>query len=338
MKTSGERVNLDVGSGGAASQRLISELFHKHFSNHILDSMNDAALLSVPPGKLSMSTDSYTVSPLFFPGGSIGDLAINGTVNDIAMLGAKPLYLSCGFIMEEGLPMEDLEKIVVDMANACRTATVKIVTGDTKVVPHGKCDGLFINTSGIGHVYADPVPSGNAARSGDAVLLSGAIGDHGFAVMAARVDETLAQEIKTDSAPLADMVEAIIKGAGPVHVLRDPTRGGLATTLNEIAAQSSVYIEIEEKLLPINPAVAEGCSILGLDPLYLANEGKCIVILPESQAEQALEIMRSFPCGRESRQIGVVTAGKPGRVVLQTHIGGTRVLNMLEGAQMPRIC
>lgn len=338
MKTSGERISLDAGSGGAASQRLIAGLFHKHFDNPILGGMNDAALLSIPPGKVAMSTDSYTVSPLFFPGGSIGDLAINGTVNDVAMLGARPLYLSCGFIIEEGFPMPELEKIVLDMANACKNAAVDIVTGDTKVVPYGKCDGVFINTTGIGHVYADPVPMGNAAKPGDAVLLSGTVGDHGFAVMASRLDETLAEEARTDSAPLAKMLEAVIKGAGPVHVLRDPTRGGLATTLNEIAAQSSVAIEIEENLVPVNLAVADGCSILGLDPLYLANEGKCIVILPEPQAKKALEIMRSFPCGNEARQIGVVKSGKSGRVTLRTLIGGSRMLNMLEGAQMPRIC
>lgn len=329
---------LDAGSGGRASQRLIEDIFRKYFSNPVLDEMNDAAFLVTERPRLSFSTDSYTVTPLIFPGGSIGDLAVNGTVNDIAMLGATPLWLSCAFIIEEGLGFSTLERVVQDMARAAKNANIKIVTGDTKVVEAGACDGLFINTSGIGEIYADPVPTGHNARAGDAVLLSGTIGDHGLAIMAAREDGFFLEELASDSAPLAAMIKAVIEGAGPVHVLRDPTRGGLATSLNEIAQQSDVCIEIDETSIPVKSAVSDGCSFLGLDPLYLANEGKCIVILPEQKAEAALKILRSFSQGRDAAQIGRVTAGKRGRVIMNTQIGGQRIINMLEGAQLPRIC
>lgn len=334
----GDHILLDAGSGGRASQRLVEELFVKYFSNPILNKMNDAAFLMAEKSRLSFSTDSYTVTPLLFSGGSIGDLAINGTVNDIAMLGATPLWLSCAFIIEEGLSRAILERVVQDMANAAEKANVKIVTGDTKVVPSGACDGLFINTTGIGEIYADPVPCGQNAMPGDAILLSGSIGDHGLAIMAAREKDFFLDELASDSAPLADMIKAVIENAGPVHVLRDPTRGGLATSLNEIAQQSAVGIEIDETSLPIKSAVADGCSFLGLDPLYLANEGKCIVILPQNKVDAALGILKTFPQGKDAVKIGNVTDAKAGRVVMNTRIGGQRILNMLEGAQLPRIC
>lgn len=333
-----EHLLLDAGSGGRASLRLVEELFLRNFGNEILAGMDDAALLAPPPGKIALSTDSYTVTPLFFAGGSIGDLAVNGTVNDVSMLGARPRWLSCSFILEEGLSMEILEAVVKDMAAACAGAGVKIVTGDTKVVPVGACDKMFINTAGIGEVYADPAPSGRNARPGDAVLVSGSMGDHGLAIMAGRENVSFLSSVKSDSAPLADLVENVIKSAGPCHVFRDPTRGGLATTLNEIAGQSNVGVEVDEAAIPIHPEVADGCSFLGLDPLYLANEGKCICILPQERAEAALAAMRASPYGSEAAIIGRIVAEKAGKVRIRTRIGGERFLGMLEGAQLPRIC
>ena len=331
---------LDAGSGGRASQRLIGQCFLRHFANPLLERMDDAALLDMH-GPLAMSTDSYTVTPLFFPGGSIGTLAVHGTVNDVSMLGAVPRYLSCGFIIEEGLPLSVLERVVEDMGRAAREAGVQIVTGDTKVVQRGACDKLFINTTGIGTVRACPAPSGHAARPGDAVLVSGAMGDHGLTIMGSREGLSFLTDVQSDSAPLNGLVAAVLDAVGDggdVHVLRDPTRGGLATTLNEIAQQSGVHIRLDESAIPVHEAVRNGCSFLGLDPLYLANEGKCICIVPENRAEAALEAMRATPYGKEAARIGSVTDGKPGQVVLQTPIGGERLLGMLEGAQLPRIC
>lgn len=333
-----KKILLDAGSGGRASQRLVQDLFLGHFGNDILDAMNDAAILPPMTGHMAMSTDSYTVSPIFFPGGSIGALAVNGTVNDVAMMGARPIWLSCGFVLEEGLALSDLERIVADMALACKKAGVRIVTGDTKVVPSGACDKVFINTAGLGEVYASPRPAGNMARPGDVVIVSGTMGDHGLTIMAARENLSFLSEVRSDCAPLADMAADIMSAAGEVHVLRDPTRGGLATTLNEIAEQSGVCIEIEEAAIPVNPLVVDGCSFLGLDPLYLANEGKCICILPADLADKALAAMRHSPHGRDAAAIGTVTDERPGKVLLHTRIGGSRFLGMLEGAQLPRIC
>ncbi len=329
---------LDAGSGGRASQRLVSQCFLRHFANPLLERLDDAAELRPAAAPLAMSTDSYTVSPLFFPGGSIGTLAVHGTVNDVAMLGARPHWLSCAFILEEGLPLETLERVARDMGEAARAAGVAIVTGDTKVVPRGACDKIFVNTSGVGEIYADPAPSGHAARPGDAVLVSGSLGDHGLTIMASREELSFLTDVRSDSAPLADMVAAVISACGEVHTFRDPTRGGLATTLNEIAEQSGVGIEIDEASLPVHESVRGGCSFLGLDPLYLANEGKCICILPEVLAEAALTAMRASPFGREAARIGTVTDGPAGQVALRTRIGGKRLLSMLEGAQLPRIC
>ena len=328
---------LDAGSGGRASQRLVAECFMRHFANPLLERLDDAALLTDITGPLAMSTDSYTVTPLFFAGGSIGSLAVHGTVNDVSMLGARPRYLTCGFILEEGLPMETLERVVADMGAAARTAGVSIVTGDTKVVPRGACDKIFINTTGIGQVFASPAPSGHNARPGDAVLVSGAMGDHGLTVMGSREGLSFLTDVVSDSAPLNHMIEDIITAAGEVHVLRDPTRGGLATTLNEIAEQSQVSMLLEEDAIPVHEAVRNGCSFLGMDPLYLANEGKCICIVPEDRAEAALEAMRRSPYGKEAARVGTVAEGKA-QVALQPRIGGRRLLGMLEGAQLPRIC
>lgn len=329
---------LDAGSGGRASQRLIASCFQRHFSNPLLDRMDDAALLEMDmPGPLAMSTDSYTVTPLFFPGGSIGTLAVHGTVNDVAMLGARPAFLSCAFILEEGLPLETLDRIVRDMASAAHNAGVRIVTGDTKVVQRGACDKIFINTTGIGVVTANPAPSGHHAVPGDAVIVSGAVGDHGLTIMARREGLSFLSDVQSDSAPLNAMVCDVLHAVEEVHVLRDPTRGGLATTLNEIARQSGVSIVLEEEAIPVHESVRGGCSFLGLDPLYLANEGKCICILPAAHAGAALEAMRRSPFGREAAVIGHVEQGDA-HVRLTTPIGGQRLLGMLEGAQLPRIC
>lgn len=327
---------LDSGSGGRASHRLINDLFLRHFDNSILRKMDDGALLD-PGGPIAMSTDGYTVTPLFFPGGDIGSLAINGTVNDVAMMGAKPLYLACAFILEEGLDLALLEKVVISMANAARAAGVQIVTGDTKVVPHGACDQMFITSTGIGRVVCPSPPSGHNAMDGDAILISGSLGDHGLTVMAMRDKLSFVSDIQSDCAPLSGLVQELLTGLSAVHVLRDPTRGGLATTLNEIADQSGLTCVIEEAALPIHANVRAGCDILGLDPLYLANEGKLICVVPQTEADKALAIMRAHEYGREAAIIGSFSTGKS-QVKLLTRMGGSRMLSMLEGAPLPRIC
>jgi hydrogenase expression/formation protein HypE len=332
-----DKVLLDYGSGGRASQRLISELFLKHFANPELDRLNDAARLELD-GPLAVSTDSFTVDPIFFPGGDIGCLAVHGTVNDVAMLGAEPLYLTCGYIIEEGLPMEDLERIVVSMGAAARHAGVRIVTGDTKVVPRGTVDKIFINTTGIGRIVADPMPSGDRAAPGDAVLISGTMGDHGLAILGTREGLSFEAAVQSDCASLNHLLLKLVREIPSVHVLRDPTRGGLATTLNEIAISSGAGIEVQEKSVPVRAEVSGGCSVLGLDPLYLANEGKFICILPEADAEKALQIMHADELGGDACRIGSVTEENPGKVSLVTPLGGKRLLNMLEGEQLPRIC
>ncbi len=338
---SNETILLDAGSGGRASQRLIAECFLRHFNNPLLAVMDDAARLDMT-GPVAMSTDSYTVTPLFFAGGSIGTLAVHGTVNDVAMLGARPRYLTCACIIEEGLPMDTLDRVVADMAQAAQNAGVDIVTGDTKVVPRGCCDKIFINTTGIGNIIAQPAPSGHRAAPGDAVLVSGSMGDHGLTIMGSREGLTFDTAIASDSAPLNHMVAALVEAIGDVHVLRDPTRGGLATTLNEIAHQSGVVVELCEADIPVHAGVKNGCSFLGLDPLYLANEGKLICIVPEADAETALRIMRASPYGKDAARVGTVleagSNGRAGQVLLRTPIGGKRLLSMLEGAQLPRIC
>lgn len=333
---------LDHGSGGRASHRLISDVFVSRFSNPMLNSLNDAARLEIS-GPLSMSTDSYTVDPIFFPGGNIGSLAVHGTLNDVAMLGAKPLYLSCAFIIEEGFSLAELIRIADSMAEAAKESGVSIVTGDTKVVPKGAVDKIFINTTGIGQIIADPMPSGNGAKAGDAVLISGPVGDHGLAVMGSRSGLTLGADVISDSAALHEMILSLVQNLPAVHVLRDPTRGGLATTLNEIAGQSEIVMLINGADLPVRKGVAQAASILGLDPLYLACEGRVIVVVPEAEAETALKIMQGSPHGELSCRIGTVLVpneenGRQGQVILKTPIGGKRLLSMLEGEQLPRIC
>ncbi|MDR3176159.1 MAG: hydrogenase expression/formation protein HypE [Desulfovibrio sp.] len=337
-----ERVLLDHGSGGRASQRLIREVFLRHFSNPALAAMNDAARLEPVPGALSMSTDGYTVDPVEFPGGDIGCLAVHGTVNDVSMLGAKPLYLSCAFILEEGLSLTLLERVAESMGNAARAAGVVIAAGDTKVVPRGAADKIFIVSTGIGRILADPHPSGARALPGDALLLSGEVGEHGLAILSGREGLKGFPDLRSDCASLNHMVEALIREIGDIHVLRDPTRGGLATALCEIAAQSGVVCLAREEDIPVRTEVSAACSLLGLDPLYLANEGKLICVLPADKARTALEVMRAFPEGRLAARIGEIEAPgsktRPGQTLLRTLPGGLRLLSMLEGEQLPRIC
>ena len=332
---------LDCGSGGRASQRLIGDLFLRYFDNPILRTLDDAAKLEIT-GPIAMSTDGYTVTPLFFPGGNIGTLAIHGTVNDVSMLGARPKYLTCGFILEEGLDLDLLERVVASMAEAARKAGVLIVSGDTKVVPRGACDTMFITTAGVGEILVNPAPSGSSARPGDAILISGAVGDHGLSVLGQRDNLSFLAGVESDSAALNRLVERLVLEVGDIHVLRDPTRGGLATTVNEIAGQSGVVCSLVEDAIPVHEAVRSGCDVLGLDPLYLANEGKLLCFLPEEKVEAALAVLRSEPEGREAARIGTVLAplapSRPGQVILETPIGGRRLLSMLEGDQLPRIC
>lgn len=334
---SGKKLLLDAGSGGRASHRLVRDLFVRHLNSEPLARLDDAAFLAVD-GPLAMSTDTFTVDPVVFPGGNIGSLAVHGTVNDVAMLGAKPLYLTCAFVLEEGLDLDLLELIVKSMGEAAAAAGVQVVAGDTKVVPKGAADKVFITTTGVGKVMADPYPSGHNARPGDAVLISGTMGDHGLTILAQREGLTFETPVASDSASLNHLVEKLLTQVGDIHVLRDPTRGGLATTLNEIAEQSGVGIFLKEDRIPVTPAVASGCSFLGLDPLYLANEGKLICILPQDKAKRAIEVMRADPLGAGAVQIGHVTEENPAKVILTTALGGKRLLGMLEGEQLPRIC
>ena len=350
-----ERITLSHGSGGKATHNLIEGIFALAFANPLLDRMDDAAILDFgfwisdlekepskiqhPTSKIAFTTDTYVVSPLFFPGGDIGRLAVHGTVNDLAMSGARSLYLSAGFILEEGFPVADLRRIVDSMAAAARDAGVAIVTGDTKVVQRGKADGVFINTAGVGVVQAD-WPIGQAeARPGDKVLLNGPVGDHGIAIMLAREALDIETDLQSDSAPLHGLVADLLAAAGSgTHCLKDPTRGGVATALNEIALTSEVSIALDEHAIPIRPDVRGACEILGLDPLTIANEGKLLAIVAAEQAEAALAAMRAHPLGRETTIIGEVRAEPAAMVFLRTDIGGTRVLDMLVGDPLPRIC
>lgn len=328
-------ITLDYGSGGKKTSRLIENSILPRLNNPALGELGDGAVL---PGaeRLVFSTDSFVVSPLFFPGGDIGKLAVCGTVNDIAMCGGEPLYLSCALIMEEGLPMETLERVLDSLRDACRAAGVQVVTGDTKVVERGRGDQLYINTAGIGRLRF-PGLSPKNIREGDRVLASGSLGDHGAAVMLARSGMAQA-ELRSDCAPLHKMAAALLERCPGVRVLRDPTRGGAATTLNEFVEGAELGIELEEAAIPVRPAVHAACELLGLDPLYCANEGKLLAVVPPEEAEAALETLHSFPEGAEAALIGTVTARNPGRLVLRTRLGGGRVLQKLAGAQLPRIC
>lgn len=330
---------LDHGSGGLASQELIGNLFLKYLDNPTLHSLEDSAILENQTGNLAFTTDSYVVDPLFFPGGDIGKLAVHGTINDLAMRGATPLCLSLGLILEEGMSLADLERIIQSISEACKEAGVPVVTGDTKVVPKGKGDKIFINTSGIGIVAEHLDISSHKAKEGDAVILSGTLGDHGITIMTRRAGVSLEGDLKSDTMALHKLVAKLLAELpGSVHTLRDPTRGGVATSLNEIAASSKLSIELRDEDLPIRPSVRAACEMLGLEPLYLANEGKCLAVVDGEKADQALEIMRSTPEGAEAVIIGRVTAGKAGRVIINTPVGGSRVVTPLHGEPLPRIC
>ncbi len=333
-----DSVDLSHGSGGRAMAQLIERLFVKHFDNELLRQGNDQALFASPGGRLVMATDSHVVSPLFFPGGDIGSLAVHGTVNDVAMSGAKPVFLSAGFILEEGFPLADLERIVISMAAAAREAGTPIVTGDTKVVERGKGDGVFINTTGIGAVPDGVNISGDRARPGDKILLNGAIGEHGVAILSSRENLQFETTIRSDSAALHTLVADMVNEAPDIHCLRDPTRGGLATTLNELAKQSAVGMRIDEQRIPIKSDVKAACEILGLDPLYIANEGKLLCICKADDAERLLTVMRRHPLGREAALIGEVVADDNHFVQMATAFGGLRIVDWLAGEQLPRIC
>lgn len=331
-------IQLDHGSGGRAMHELVRDLFASAFDNEFLQEMNDSALVEVDGGRFAMTTDSYVIDPIIFPGGNIGSLAVHGTINDLCMRGARPLYLTAGFILEEGLPLETLRQVVSGMAEAASEAGVFIVAGDTKVVPKGKADKIFINTAGIGVVPAGLTVGGHNARPGHAVLINGTIGDHGMAIMCKREGLAFENEIMSDSSSLNGLVAEILEACPQIGVLRDPTRGGVATTLNEIAQQSKVGIQLQEDALPIREDVAGACEILGLDPLYVANEGKVLVCLPGHAAEEVLRVMRKHPLGKNACKIGEVIDKEAGRVFMKTRIGGSRLIDMLRGEQLPRIC
>lgn len=333
-----EKILLDHGSGGKVSHSMFSELILPLFESPELSKQDDGATLEIEGMRLAFSTDSYVVDPVFFPGGNIGDLAVNGTINDIAMCGGVPGFISVGLIIEEGFWVKDLKIILESMAAAAKKAGVRIVTGDTKVVPRGKADKIFINTSGIGVIPPHVHVSGANAKPGDVVIVSGTIADHGITVLSTREGLKFDSDIKTDSAPLNGMAEAILNSGCEVHVLRDPTRGGLGTTLNEIAVQSCVEIVIDEPSLPIRGPVKGTCELLGFDPLYIANEGKLVAFVPEKDAQKVLEIIRENEYGKNAAIIGRVTEQSSGKVFLKTFIGGTRLVDMLTGEQLPRIC
>jgi hydrogenase expression/formation protein HypE len=333
-----ERILLGHGSGGTLTSQLIEGIFLPAFGNPVLDRLDDQAVLELPGARLAFTTDSYVVTPIVFPGGDIGRLAVNGTVNDLAMSGARPLYLPAGFILEEGLPLDDLRRVVLSMRAAARAAGVLVVTGDTKVVGKGSGDQVFINTSGIGLVPAGVTISADRAAPGDAVLVSGTVGDHGMAVMATRESLGLGSTIASDTAPLHDLVAAMLAACPDIHVLRDPTRGGVAATLLEIAARSRVGIEIDEARVPVREDVRGACEILGFDPLYVANEGKLVAFVPAGAAERVLAAMRAHPLGGDAARIGDVVDAHPTLVVVRTGIGGTRVLERPYGELLPRIC
>jgi hydrogenase expression/formation protein HypE len=333
-----EKILLAHGSGGKLSHDLIKNVFLPRFLNPFLEPLDDSAKIIHRDGAIAFTTDSYVVNPLFFPGGDIGKLAVCGTVNDLSMIGATPSYLSLSLIIEEGFPIELLKKIISSIQEASEQAKVNIVTGDTKVVEHKAADQLFINTAGIGWVRPGIHLSGTNAKPGDRILLSGYIGDHEIAILSQREGFKFQETVKSDCAPLNDLAGRMLDTCPSIRCMRDPTRGGLATTLNEIASKSNVGIVIDEKKVPIRESVKGICELLGLDPLYLANEGKLIAICPPDESERLLKVMKGHPLGRDAEIIGGVTGENPKKVILQTWIGGHRILDMLTGGQYPRIC
>ncbi|MBI5575767.1 MAG: hydrogenase expression/formation protein HypE [Deltaproteobacteria bacterium] len=333
-----DKIQLAHGGGGRLSHELIEKVFLPIIGNPILNVLNDQGIFEVNGSKFAFTTDSYVITPIFFPGGDIGDLAVYGTVNDLAMGGAMPLYLSLGLIIEEGFPMDDLKRILVSVNRAAETAGVKIITGDTKVVNKGSVDGIFVNTAGVGIVKNSLNVSGMNLEAGDKVLVSGYIGDHGIAIMSVREGLIFKKPVQSDTAPLHKLVDDILETNAEVHAMRDPTRGGVASTLNEFAEKSGVGILIEEETLPVRDEVREACEILGLDPLYVANEGKMIAVVRGSDAGSVLDAMLKNPHGTNARIIGEVTDSHKGKVILKTKLGTARVVDMFTGEQLPRIC
>ena len=333
-----QQIVLGHGSGGKLTADLIQKLFLPAFSNPYLERLDDQAVFELNGTRLALTTDSFVVTPIFFPGGDIGRLAINGTVNDLAMSGARPLHIAAAFILEEGLPADDLRRVVGSMQAAAAEAGVTVVTGDTKVVNRGKGDQVFITTTGLGVIEKPVVISADRARPGDKILLSGFIGDHGIAIMSQRENLEFEGAIASDTAPLHTLVRSMLEASREIHCLRDPTRGGVATTLNEIAARSKVGMEIQEREIPVREAVKGACEILGLDPLYVANEGKLIAIVAPEAAASVLEKMRAHPLGRDARLIGAVVAEHAPLVLMRTEIGGSRIVDLMIGEQLPRIC
>ncbi len=339
--TSYEHILLGHGSGGRLTAELIQRLFVPAFANDILSALEDQATLDVPAAmgpRMAFTTDAYVVRPLFFPGGDIGKLAVHGTVNDLAVGGAIPLYLSAAFILEEGLAVTELARIVASMREACQAAGVALVTGDTKVVDRGKGDGVFITTSGIGVVPAGRALSIRSVRPGDRLLVSGTIGDHGITILSVREGIEFETVLESDTAALHDLTRTMLEACPHVRWMRDPTRGGLSSALNELAAAANVGVILEESAIPLRPEVRAACEMLGLDPLYVACEGRLVAAVPPAEADRLLEVMRSHPLGRETALIGEVVADHPGMVVMRSLIGGERVVTMLAGEQLPRIC
>ena len=333
------RVDLTHGSGGRAMAQLIADIFHVAFDNEWLRRADDQAVFDVPPGRLAMTTDGYVISPLFFPGGDIGSLAVHGTINDVAMSGARPLKLTASFILEEGFALADLKRIADSMGDAARKADVPIVAGDTKVVERGKADGVFISTAGLGVVPEGLTLSGNRAQPGDVVIVSGSMGDHGVAIMSCRENLQFDTDLLSDSAALHELTARMVATAAPsLRLMRDPTRGGLAATLNEIAHQSDVGVRIAEGAIPVKPSVAAACELLGLDPLYVANEGKLVAIVAPEAAQALLAAMRAHPLGAEAAIIGEIVADQNRFVQMTTSFGGGRIVDWLSGEQLPRIC
>ena len=333
-----DRIELAHGSGGRLTHELVERLFKEHFSNPFLDLLEDAAVLPEQKGKLALTTDSYVVRPVFFPGGDIGKLAVCGTVNDLSMVGARPLYLTAGYILEEGLPCSDLEKIVSSMAETAAASGVRVVAGDTKVVERGSADKIFINTAGVGWIREGVDLSPRNVRPGDRILVSGTIGDHGIAILSKREGLELGTSLVSDCAPLNGLVQTLLERHREIRVMRDPTRGGLATTLIELARASNLGFRIEETSTPVKESVRAACELLGLDPYYVANEGKVIVVASANEAESVLATLQSHPLGKKARLIGEVAESHPKKVALKTILGVTRVMETLVADQLPRIC
>lgn len=334
------QILLSHGSGGKLSHELIKNIFVKYFNNDFLNAQTDASLIKTNDGELSFTTDSYVVDPIFFPGGNIGKLAVCGTVNDLAVSGATPLYLSCGFIIEEGFAIDKLEMIVRSMANEAARAGVKIITGDTKVVNKGKCDKVFINTAGIGKMTAirRHIGFGNAIKPGDKIIVNGSLGDHGIAILAARESLSFKSDVVSDCAPLNELIDHFSKNPEAIKFMRDATRGGLATVLCELAEEKNLGIELREERIPVKEVVAGACEVFGFDPLYLANEGKVVVVVDGNCAQDILNEMKKHPLGMHASIIGEIVETNPKKVLLKTAIGGQRILDMLAGEMLPRIC